>query len=139
SGPNRASLPPLPQAGPYVPPPAFQTGPAPQVPSAQTGPAPQVPSAQTGPAPVVAPNPSSGAISSGAPDGALTVPPTRPSAAAHSRGDRPSGKLPLTKKQLMIAVGGLVALVAILVIATSGEDPKKQSSATRGSATSEAP
>ena len=149
SGPNRGSLPPLPQAGPYVPPPAFQTGPAPvvpsaqtgparTVPSAQTGPARTVPSAQTGPAPVVAPNTPSGPISTGAPDGSLAVPPTRPSTVAHPRGDRPIPQLPLTKKQLMIAAGGVVALVAILVIALGG-DAKKQTTATRGSATPQVP
>jgi len=153
SPPPPGALPPLPQAGPYVPPPSFQTGPAPQVPhtpqvpSATTGPAPQVPSATTGPAPQVpsattgsAPAVSGGsdALSTGAPDRSMTVPPTRPSANAQPRGsagaaDRPIPQLPLTRKQLMIAGGGVLALVVIIAIATSGGGTKQTGSASAGS------
>jgi hypothetical protein len=66
-----------------------------------------VPSATTGPAPVAA--------SSGAPDQGMTVPPTRPS--TYARAGRP---LPVTKKQMMIAGVGLVALVVIVALVAGG-------------------
>ena len=94
--PAGGTLPPLPEAGPYVPPPQFSTGPTPVVPGAAT----------TDPA---------------APDRSMSVPPTRPSTSA--RGATPRGViagLPLTKRQLMIGGGALVALVVIIVIAASG-------------------
>jgi serine/threonine-protein kinase len=106
--------PPLPQAGPHVPPPSFATGPAAQVPSATTGPAAQVPSATTGPTSVAA--------STGAPDRAMTVPPTRPSAGG--RADQP---LPVTKKQMMIAGAGLVAIVVIVALVAGGSSPPAES------------
>jgi serine/threonine-protein kinase len=115
SGPTAVSrahaLPPLPQAGPYVPPPPFAAGPASQVPSATTGPAPV-------------------AASSGAPDQGMTVPPTRPS--TYARAGRP---LPVTKKQMMIAGAGLVALVMIVALVAGGGS--KQADAPEAGAGSE--
>jgi serine/threonine-protein kinase len=108
----------------------------PPVPSKGTGPTPALPplpkaapyvpppSFQTGPAP---------AVSSGAPDRSLTVPPTRPSGERVVRKDRPIPQLPLTKKQLMIAGGGLVGLVLIIVIATGGDSSKKPDAPKTGS------
>src|SRR5690606_34267974 len=119
-------LPPLPQAAPYVPPPQFSTGPAPLVPGAgTTGPAPLVPGAgTTGPAPLV---PSAPSGEGGAPDRSMSVPPTRPSPAPRE----PGRGLPLSRRTLMIAGGGVVALIAIIAFAASGSgSSKKTSSAT---------
>ncbi len=122
-----SSLPPLPQAGPYVPPPSVGAA----------------PSATTGPAPLVQQDPAF--VSNGTPGEALVVPPTRPSTAQPTSPSAPSGpsdarpipQLPFTKKQLMIGGGGLLGLVLIIaIVAGSGGEKKKPTSgskATQGS------
>jgi hypothetical protein len=118
------ALPPLPKAGAYVPPPTYSTGPSPQVPSARTGPSAVVPSATTGPSPQV--SAASSGPSSGAPDRSLGIPPTRPTTAVAGPpvADRPIPQLPLTKKQLMIAGGGLLGLILLIAIFAGGSSTK---------------
>jgi serine/threonine protein kinase len=60
--------------------------------------------------------------STGAPNRALDVPPTRPSTTAHpsSGGDRPIPTLPLTKKHLIMIGGGVVALIVIIALVAGG-------------------
>jgi serine/threonine-protein kinase len=113
---GKGGLPPLPQAGPYVP-----------------------PSARTGPSPAVAGSASSSGPSTGAPDRSMGIPPTRPttSAAAPASADRPIPQLPLTKKQLMIAGGGLAAVILIIAIVASGGSKKTSGTTKPGSGTVE--
>jgi eukaryotic-like serine/threonine-protein kinase len=70
---------------------------------------------------VVSPPPGA-ASGSGAPDGSLHVPPTRPSMTAQRRADpdRPIPQLPLTKKHLMLVGGGVLGLVVIIALVASG-------------------
>jgi serine/threonine protein kinase len=127
STPPARSLPPLPQAAPYVPPPGVGAA-----------------------APVAAP-PSNGTAtdaahaapgSGGMPNVALDVPATRPSTLPPTRlpgaaADRPIPQLPFTKKQLMIAGGGLLALI-ILIAVLAGGDSKKAPAKKSGGSTSTA-
>jgi len=114
----QGSLPPLPQAGPYVPPPGVG-----------------VPSATTGPAPLVQPDPAF--VSNGTPGAPLEVPPTRPSTAQPASpsarpgpsSDRPIPQLPFTKKQLMIGGGGLLGLILLIAIVAGGGGDKKKAPA----------
>ncbi len=123
--PGQGGLPPLPQAGPYVPPPSFSTGPAPVVRSGTTGPAAVVPSATTGPAPLVP--------SSGAPDQSLGIPPTRPTTSAAGTQPTRAPKIQLSKKQLMIAGGGVVAVIVVIAIVASGGGKSSATSTKTGS------
>jgi serine/threonine-protein kinase len=133
-----ASLPPLPQAGPYVPPPGIGA------PVAPVGLPPSGPVAATTPdvasAAPVAPMPN--VVSDGTPDAPLTVPPTRPSTAtpapplwsSPSPMPGPLAQLPLSKRQLMIGGGGLlVVIVLIAVIAGGGSKKSTPSKPTAGS------
>lgn len=57
--------------------------------------------------------------SDGAPNRSLAVPPTRPAQA------RVLGQLPLSRKQLMIAGGGLLGLILVIAIVAGGGGHKK--------------
>jgi hypothetical protein len=113
-----------PVTGPEVPP--GTTGPSPIAAPTSTGPSPTIagPSpivapTSTGPSPIIA-STSSPDLSSGAPDRSLGIPPTRPTAGLPASEVRPIPRLPLSKKQLVIAGGGLVAALAVIIIIMSG-------------------
>jgi len=119
--PPASSLPPLPQAAPYVPPPGVGA-PPPPLPRP-----PSVPDAQV--------------ASSGAPNAAMDIPTTRPStlpptsspAAGGAASARPIPQLPLTKKQLLLGGGGLVALIVLIAFIAGGGSDKKPTKSTSGS------
>lgn len=74
-------------------------------------------------------------VDGAAPNGALVVPPTRPSTTAHpSRGDRPIPQLPLTKKQLLVAAAGVAGLFVVVLVAAGGGDNKAGKASPVGSA-----
>jgi serine/threonine protein kinase len=86
-------------------------------------------------APVAMANAASGAISDGAPNRSLGIPPTRPARAADVRG---AGQLPFTQKQMMIG-GGALLLVIILIAVIAGGGHKKSSGSAKGSASKAVP
>ena len=134
-----SSLPPLPQAGPYVPPAGIGA------PSSPHGFAHGADSATpTGSGGV--PAPGSGGVAaatsgsggaSAAPNAPLEVPPTRPTPLPMSMtpasAARPIPQLPFTKKQLMIGAGGLLGLIILIAVVAGGGDKPAAKKVTSGS------
>jgi hypothetical protein len=106
----KASLPPLPSAGAYVPPPGIGA-----------------------PDPTLVSDGAPGAPLHVPPTRPSTVAPTSPASPSGAGPDaRPIPQLPFTKKQLMIGGGGLLGLVLLIaIVAGSGGDKKKSAVATK--------
>jgi serine/threonine-protein kinase len=122
-----SGLPALPQAAPYVPPAGYG---APAADAATHGSGPS----SGAPVDVSATGADPAFTSNGTPGAPMVVPPTRPSTVqptppakpAQTGASRPIPQLPLTRKQLMIAGGGLFALILIIAFASGGGDSKKK-------------
>ncbi len=124
-----APLPPLPSAGPYVPPPGIGTpGPA-AFGTHATAPAPNA--GDAAPPGTTAQQPTAARVDSVMSGPAVDSAPHL-STPAVRRADHPIPQLPFTKKQLIIGAGGLFAVIVLIALVAGGDSSKTKDKASAG-------